>query len=82
MVCPDLRDSLVADLGLAQYLVPLKNLSPNELIGRFMQLENDADRLRPYIKAELDKYRRELDAQYAILLTQSGAAERAVTPLR
>ena len=38
------------------------NLSPDVLIGRFKQLENDVGRLRPYIKAELDKYRQALNA--------------------
>ena len=67
-------DSLVTDLGLAQYLVPLEKLSPGVLIGRFKQLENDVERLRPYIKAELDKYRQAVDALYATLLTESNAA--------
>lgn len=59
--------SLVTDFGLTQYLVPLGNLSPDVLIGRFKQLDNDMKRLRPYIKAELGKYRQALDAQYANL---------------
>jgi polysaccharide pyruvyl transferase WcaK-like protein len=67
-------DSLVTDLRLAQYLVPLEKLSPDVLIGRFKQLENDVERLRPYIKAELDKYRQAVDALYATLLTESNAA--------
>ncbi len=61
-------DSLATDFGLAQYLVPLRNLRPDVLIDRFKQLENDVERLRPCIKAELDKYRRELDALYASVL--------------
>ena len=74
-------DSLVTDLGLAQYLVPLENLSPEVLIGRFKQLENDVERLRPYIKAELDKYRQAVDALYATLLTESKtAAQTAGAP--
>jgi polysaccharide pyruvyl transferase WcaK-like protein len=69
-------DSLVTDFGLAQYLVPLGNLSPDVLIGRFEQLENAVERVRPYIKAELDKYRHALDAQYANLFAESNAAVR------
>jgi len=61
-------DSLATDFGLAQYLLPLGNLSPDVLIGRFKQLETDAERLRPYIAAEVDKYRQALDALYAPLL--------------
>jgi polysaccharide pyruvyl transferase WcaK-like protein len=69
-------DSLVTDFGLWQYLVPLGNLNPDVLIGRFKQLENDMERLRPYIKAELGKYRQALDAQYVTLFAESNAAAR------
>jgi polysaccharide pyruvyl transferase WcaK-like protein len=75
-------DSLVTDFGLAQYRVSLENLSPDGLIGRFKQLENDVERLRPYIKAESDKYRQAVDAQYAALLAESNAASRTVGELR
>ena len=54
-------DSLATDFGLGKYLLPLGTLSPDALIGRFKQLENDMERLRPHIKAELDKYRQALD---------------------
>jgi polysaccharide pyruvyl transferase WcaK-like protein len=70
-------DSLATDFGLAPYLLPLENLSLDVLIDRFKQRENDQDRLRPYIKAELDKYRQVLDAQYASLLAESNPAARA-----
>ena len=70
-------DSLATDFGLAQYLLPLGNLSPDVLIGKFEQLENDMERLRPYIRAELDKYRVALDALFAALLAESGAAALA-----
>jgi hypothetical protein len=63
----------VTDFGLAQYLLPLANLGPNVLISRFKQLENDAERLRPYIKAEVDKYCRALEALYATLLPEWNA---------
>jgi polysaccharide pyruvyl transferase WcaK-like protein len=63
-------DSLVTDFGLAQYLVPLGNLSPEILIGRFKQLENDVERLRPHLDAGLEHYRQALDALYASLLSE------------
>src|SRR5215472_10607968 len=66
-------DSLATDFGLAQYLVPLRNLSADFLIGRFELLENDVERLRPYLKAELDKYHRALHALYATLFAESNA---------
>src|SRR5437899_8088760 len=67
-------NSLATDFGLAKYLLPLANLSPDALIGTFKQLANDAERLRPYIKAELDKYRQALDPLYATLLSADAKA--------
>jgi hypothetical protein len=61
-------DSLVTDFGLAQYLISLANVSPDALISKFKQLENDIARLRPAIKATSDKYRRSLDLLYATLV--------------
>jgi polysaccharide pyruvyl transferase WcaK-like protein len=69
-------DSLVTDFGLAQYLLPLRNLSSDVLIDRFKQLENDTERLRPHLKAELEKYRQALDALYSTLLAESNATGR------
>jgi polysaccharide pyruvyl transferase WcaK-like protein len=67
-------DSLLTDFGLAQYLIPLQKLSPDVLIGRFKQLENDVDRLRPHLNAELEKYRRALDLLYATVISELDAA--------
>jgi polysaccharide pyruvyl transferase WcaK-like protein len=39
------------DFGLAQYLLPLANLSTDVLIGRFKQLENNMERLDKYRQA-------------------------------
>jgi hypothetical protein len=70
--------SLATDFELAQYLLSLVNLSPDVLIGRFKQLENDVGRLRPYIKAESDKYRQALNAQHATLLAPTAGAAAVV----
>jgi polysaccharide pyruvyl transferase WcaK-like protein len=66
-------DSLVTDFGLAKYLLPLRNLSPDVLIGSFMELERDVERLRPHLNAELQKYRQALEALFAALLAKSNA---------
>jgi polysaccharide pyruvyl transferase WcaK-like protein len=57
-------DSLLAGLGLGQYCVPLDALAPDTLISRFEQLHDDAARLQLHIRAEVEKYRAALDAQY------------------
>ena len=64
-------NSVVTDFGLGQYLLPLRNLSSDVLIDRFKQLEADAERLRPRLKAKLETYRRALDGLYAALLGES-----------
>jgi polysaccharide pyruvyl transferase WcaK-like protein len=66
-------DSVVTDFGLEQYLLPLRNLSSDILIDRFKQLETDVERLKPHLKAQLEKYREALDALYATLLVESNA---------
>ena len=71
--------SVVTDFGLAQYLLPLRNLSLDILIDRFKQLENDVERLRPYLKAELEKYRQALDALYEAALAELDIAESNMT---
>jgi polysaccharide pyruvyl transferase WcaK-like protein len=63
--------SLANEYGLLQYLLPLQKLSADVLIGRFEQLEKDAERLRPYLKAQLEKYRRALDNLYAAVFADS-----------
>lgn len=60
-------ESLVCDFGLGQYHLPLRVLSPADLIGTFERLEKDAEQLRPLIAAELEKYRHALADQSATL---------------
>jgi polysaccharide pyruvyl transferase WcaK-like protein len=69
-------DSVVSDFGLAQYLLPLRNLNSDVLIDRFQQLENDMERLKPHLRARLQKYRQALDALYATLDAEPDATAR------
>ncbi len=69
--------SVVTDFGLADYLLPLRDLSADLLIDRFRQLENDLDGLKPRLKAELEKYRAEVDELYSALFDQAEIAPRA-----
>ena len=67
-------DSLVSDFGLARYRLPLANLKPAELIDRFKELESELDRLRPYVRAAVDRYRQELDRHYTSFFDSLGRA--------
>ena len=66
-------DSLLTDLGLAQYVMPLDNLRSGDLTARFEQLGGDSERVRSYIRERLENYRRALDGQYALLLEEPKA---------
>jgi len=63
-------DSLMSDFGLAHYRLPLAGLSSDMLIERFIELEKELERLRPYVRAGVDRYRQAVDEQYAALLGQ------------
>jgi polysaccharide pyruvyl transferase WcaK-like protein len=66
-------DSLLTDLGLAQYLMPLDNLRNEDLSARFERLDGDAERIRSYIRERLENYSRAVDEQYALLLAEPAA---------
>jgi polysaccharide pyruvyl transferase WcaK-like protein len=67
-------DSVVGDFGLAKYRLPLENLRIDALIERFRELESERDRLKPYVRAGVDRYRHELDQQYAALFGERRVA--------
>jgi polysaccharide pyruvyl transferase WcaK-like protein len=60
-------DSLMTEIGLAEYCLPLANLDFDDLIDRLVKLEKNAEALRPYIKQKTDEYRRTLDEQYSLI---------------
>jgi len=64
----------VGDFGLAKYRLPLENLRIDALIERFRELESERDRLKPYVRAGVDRYRHELDQQYAALFGERRVA--------
>jgi polysaccharide pyruvyl transferase WcaK-like protein len=64
-------DSLATDLGLRQYLLSLHALRAEVLIDMFEKLESDAERLKPYLDAQLQRSRQQLDRLYASFLTDS-----------
>jgi polysaccharide pyruvyl transferase WcaK-like protein len=61
------NDSLMAEVGLAEYCQPLDHLDVDRLIEQFVKLENNANNLRPYIKQKTEEYRRVLDEQYTFI---------------
>ena len=60
-------DSLMAGLELSGYCISLTNLGVDILIERFVQLEKNAEKLRPHVKRKLDQYREALDQEYSVV---------------
>jgi len=75
-------DSLVTDFGLARYRISLADLQLDDLINKFRQLQNDAQQLRPYIKARSDEYRRAVAVQYATIFPTRSATTRITEAVR
>jgi len=67
-------DSLLGGLGLAKYRVPLENLRIEALTDRFTELEHDTEQLKPQIRRGAEKYRQDLEHQYATVFLESGRA--------
>ena len=47
--------ALLVDLGLGRFCLPLEGLKTQDLTGRFVQLQNDAEDLKPYIRDAQEK---------------------------
>jgi polysaccharide pyruvyl transferase WcaK-like protein len=60
-------DSLMTEIGLTEYYLPLTNLDFGDLTDRLVKLEKNAEALRPYIKQKTEEYRRTLDKQYNLI---------------
>lgn len=60
-------DSLMTEIGLTEYCLPLANLDFDDLIDRVVKLEKNAGALKPYIKQKTEEYRRTLDEEYSLI---------------
>jgi len=60
-------DSLMTEIGLTVYCLPLAHLDFDNLIDRLVKLEKNAEALRRYIKQKTEEYRRTLDEQYTVI---------------
>jgi polysaccharide pyruvyl transferase WcaK-like protein len=63
----DKFDSLMAELGLAEYCLAIDGLDVDRLIERFTEVEKNGEALKTYIKDKSEEYRRVLDQQYSII---------------
>jgi polysaccharide pyruvyl transferase WcaK-like protein len=63
-------ESLMRAIGLAEYCLDMRDLTTDGLIGKFRDLETNADRLKPLIEAKAMDFRRALDEQYRFLFSE------------
>jgi hypothetical protein len=57
----------MTEIGLTEYCLPLANLDFADLIDRIVEVEKNAEALRPYIKQKTEEYRKALDEQYSLI---------------
>jgi polysaccharide pyruvyl transferase WcaK-like protein len=69
-------EALLVDLGLGRFCLPLEGLKTEELTGRFVQLQNDAENLEPNIRDAVEKYRDSVDEQYATVCAKIANRQR------
>jgi len=59
--------SLLGELQLAEYCLPIETLDLEALAARFLQLESEVERLKTHIRARVGSYRESVEQQYAIV---------------
>lgn len=67
-------DSLLAELGLADYRVPLEGLGVERLISCFTSLAQDTERVKTHLRGKTERYRHALQEQYARVFPVGSAA--------
>ncbi len=60
-------DSLMSGLGLGDYCLALRNVDVNILVTRLVELVRDAEKLKPCIKRNVERYREALDQEYSAI---------------
>ena len=60
-------DSLMTEIGLPEYCLPLDRLDFDDLTERVVKLEKNAEELKAYIQHKTEEYRRTLDEQYRLI---------------
>jgi polysaccharide pyruvyl transferase WcaK-like protein len=59
--------SLMDAVGLSKYCQHIDHLDVDKLIDQLIEIEKNAEDLRPYIKQKTEEYRQDLDRQYAVI---------------
>jgi polysaccharide pyruvyl transferase WcaK-like protein len=62
--------SLMSAMGLSEYCVDINDFKADELIGKFCDLEKNAEQLKSSIRERAQSFREELDEQYEHICRQ------------
>ena len=66
------NDQLMASIGLSEYCMPLDDITLEQVVARFRQLEREAASLRLRIREKKALFRQQLEAQYALVFGRLG----------
>ena len=59
--------SVMADVGLAEYCQDIDYLDVDKLVRQVMELEKNAENIKPQLEQKAEEFRRALDRQYSII---------------
>ena len=65
-------DSLMNQMGLARYCQDINHMSAAALIEQFLDLEMNAERLKPVFRQRIEQSRKALDEQYDLIFNPNG----------
>jgi len=66
--------SLMAGVGMGNYCQDIDRLDVDVLVQQFLELEKNADIVKPVIEEKVEQYRKALDRQYAHIFNHLCAA--------
>jgi polysaccharide pyruvyl transferase WcaK-like protein/glycosyltransferase involved in cell wall biosynthesis len=73
-------ESLMAAMGLSEYCLDIHSLKIEVLIEKFSELRASAEKWKPIIKENAERFRHELDKQYEIIFGGSWGCSKPSTP--
>jgi polysaccharide pyruvyl transferase WcaK-like protein len=65
-------DSLMSQMGLAKYCHNINKMNASALIEQFLDLEKNAEQLKPVLRQTIEQSRKALDEQYDLVFNPNG----------
>ena len=64
------NDSLMTEVGLAEYCQSIRDIDVDKLVKQFIKLEENAAAIKSHIKHKVAEFRTALDAQYQAIFDE------------